>query len=170
MGVVKGYQPDMVIRSFTKHDYEACAQIYEEGMATGIATFETHVPNWEQWDAKFLKTCRLVAQDEETVVGWCALTPFSNREVYRGVAEVTLYIASQYRGEGIGKQLLQALIDESEAVGFWTLQAKIFTTNTASIQLHKNCGFRIVGVRKKLGKRDGIWHDNMLLERRNHIQ
>ena len=154
------------IRSFKKEDYPACAKIYEEGMATGIATFETRVPDWEQWDLKFLTPCRLVAYLEENIVGWIALTPFSSREVYKGVAEVTLYVASNARGKGVGKRLLKECIDLSEKEGFWTLQAKVFSKNKPSLQLFENCGFRTVGVREKLGMRDGIWYDNVLLERR----
>jgi len=158
------------IRSFKKEDYTACAKIYKDGMATGIATFETQVPDWEHWDQKFLTPCRLVAYIEDEVVGWIALTPFSSREVYKGVAEVTLYVASNSRGKGVGTHLLKGCIDLSEKEGFWTLQAKIFLQNKSSLQLFKNCGFRNVGVRKKLGMRDGIWYDNMLMERRTSLK
>lgn len=155
------------IRLFQKEDYSACAKIYKTGMDTGIATFETNVPDWDAWNAKFLPQCRFVAEANQEVVGWCALTPFSSREVYKGVAEVTIYIAPEARGMGVGKMLLQQLIVESERAGFWTLQAKIFAVNTASIKLHENCGFRIVGTREKLGMRDGVWYDNVLLEKRS---
>lgn len=157
----------MHIRSFKKEDYPSCAKIYKEGMATGIATFETKTPDWETWDVKFLASCRFVAETKGVIVGWCALSPFSSREVYRGVAEVTIYIAAETQQKGIGKQLLQHLITESETSGFWTLQARIFTENVGSIRLHETCGFRQVGIRKKLGMRDGVWYDNVLLERRN---
>lgn len=157
------------IRLFKKKDYSACAKIYKTGMDTGIATFETTVPDWDTWNAKFLPQCRFVVVSENTVLGWCALTSFSSRKVYSGVAEVTIYIAPEVQGMGIGKKLLQHLIIESEQVGFWTLQAKIFALNTASINLHKNAGFRIVGTREKLGMRDGVWYDNVLLERRSHL-
>lgn len=139
-------------------------------MATGIATFETRVPGWKQWDQKFLTPCRLVACIDNEVVGWIALSPFSSREVYKGVAEVTLYIASNARRKGVGKQLLQECIDLSEKKGFWTLQAKIFSQNYSSLILFKKCGFRIVGVREKLGMRDGIWYDNVLMERRTSLK
>lgn len=155
------------IRSFQKKDYSACAKIYKDGMDTGIATFETKVPDWNAWNAKFLKQCRFVAEANQTILGWCALTPFSSREVYKGVAEVTIYVAKEAQQKGIGKLLLQHLIEESEKVNFWTLQAKIFAENTVSINLHKNCGFRVVGTREKLGMRGGIWYDNVLLERRS---
>ncbi len=157
------------IESFSKEDYPRCAIIYQEGMSSGIATFEINVPDWEDWDAKYLKPCRFVYKNEGVVMGWCALTPFSSREVYKGVAEVTIYIAREMHGKGIGKYLLDHLILESEKAGFWTLQAKIFTQNSASIRLHEKCGFKIVGVRKKLGMRDGFWHDNVLMERRSKL-
>jgi len=155
------------IRSLQKEDFAACAKIYKAGMATGVATFETKVPGWETWNAKFLELCRFVAEIDTTIVGWCALSPFSTRDVYRGVAEVTIYIASEAQQKGIGKLLLEHLIAESEISGFWTLQARIFTENTASIVLHEKCGFRQVGVREKLGQRDGVWYNNVLLERRS---
>ena len=158
------------IRSFRKEDYPACAKIYKEGMSTGIATFETRVPEWKQWNKKFVTACRLVACIDDDIVGWIALSPFSSREVYKGVAEVTLYVASNVRGKGVGKQLLKECIDLSEKNGFWTLQAKIFSLNKPSLQLFENCGFRTVGVREKLGMRDGIWYDNVLMERRSKLK
>ena len=158
------------IRSFRKEDYPACAKIYEEGMSTGIATFETQVPDWEQWNKKFVKACRLVACIDDEVVGWIALSPFSSREVYKGVAEVTLYITSNARGKGVGKQLLKECIDLSENNGFWTLQAKIFSLNKPSLRLFEISGFRTVGLREKLGQRDGKWFDNVLMERRNKLK
>lgn len=160
-------QSDIQIRSFQKEDYSACAKIYQEGMDAGIATFETKVPDWEKWNTKFLPQCRFVAELNATIVGWCALSPFSVREVYKGVAEVTIYIAAEAQQKGIGTLLLQHLVNESEISRFWTLQARIFTENTASIVLHEKCGFRKVGIREKLGQRDGIWYDNVLLERRS---
>ncbi|GGG22363.1 phosphinothricin N-acetyltransferase [Dokdonia pacifica] len=161
-------QPDIQIRLFQKNDYSACAKIYKDGMDTGIATFETKVPDWDTWNAKFLKQCRFVAEANQTILGWCALTPFSSRKVYKGVAEVTIYVAKEAQQKGIGKLLLQHLIKESEKANFWTLQAKIFPENIASIKLHESYGFRKVGVRKKIAMRGGIWYDNVLLERRSH--
>lgn len=158
------------IRSFTKNDYPACAKIYEDGIATGIATFETTVPNWEQWEAKFIAAFTLVVLVDGSIIGWIALSPFSSREVYRGVAEVTLYIDQEARGKGIGKLLLQECIKQSEDGSIWTLQAKIFPQNKPSLSLFEKCGFRVVGVREKLGKRDGIWYDNVLMERRSELQ
>lgn len=145
------------------------ARIYEEGLATGIASFETRVPDWLHWDKKFLSQCRFVAVSADEIVGWCALSPVSSREVYQGVAEVTIYIKNAFQGMGIGRSLLSYLVSESEKEGFWTLQAGIFPENTASISLHKKCGFRIMGVREKPAKRNGVWYDNVLLERRSRI-
>ncbi len=157
----------MNIRPLLTDDYPACARIYEEGLGTSIATFETEVPDWGTWDKKFLKRCRMVAEEDDKILGWLALTPFSNRPVYKGVAEVTLYIAKDARGRGIGELLLTKCITQSENVGFWTLQAKIFKVNTASLNLFEKCGFRKVGVREKLGMRDGVWYDNVLMEKRS---
>jgi phosphinothricin acetyltransferase len=155
------------IRIFEEKDWTSVSEIYAQGIATGIATFETKVPSYDVWNEKFIKTCRLVAVDGNQVVGFAVLSQVSKREVYKGVAEVTIYITESQRGKGIGKQLLDALVIESENDGFWTLQAGIFSLNHASIELHKKCGFRIVGQREKIGKRNGIWHDNVLMERRS---
>lgn len=155
------------IRIFDEKDWTSVSEIYAQGIATGIATFETKVPSYDVWNEKFIKTCRLVAVDANQVVGFAMLSQVSKREVYIGVAEVTIYIEESQRGKGIGKQLLDALVIESENEGFWTLQAGIFSLNEASIELHKKCGFRIVGLREKIGKRNSIWHDNVLMERRN---
>jgi L-amino acid N-acyltransferase YncA len=155
-------------------------EIYREGIATGNATFETELPDWEKWDRSHCKDCRLVAfepfeKDSEflipleklTVIGWAALSPVSARHVYRGVAEVSVYVAATARGRGVGKALLEALVRESEAKGIWTLQAGIFPENTASVTLHKSCGFREVGVRNRIGKLENRWRDVVLLERRS---
>lgn len=155
------------IRIFEEKDWTSVSEIYAQGIATGIATFETKVPSYDVWNEKFIKTCRLVAVDGNQVVGFAVLSQVSKREVYKGVAEVTIYITESQRGKGIGKQLLDALVIESENDGFWTLQAGIFSLNHASIELHKKCGFRIVGLREKIGKRNGVWHDNVLMERRS---
>lgn len=143
------------------------SRIYAEGLATGFATFETQVPDWETWNDKFLPSCRFVALDEGKVLAWCALSHVSKRHVYRGVAENTIYVSEAARGKGIGRTLLEHLVRESENAGFWTLQAGIFPQNEASIQLHRKCGFRIIGKREKIGQRGGIWYDNVLLERRS---
>ncbi len=161
--------------------WPAVREIYREGIATGNATFETEVPDWEKWDSSHRKDCRLVAVeliDEDlaeflipfsklTVLGWAALSPVSGRRVYRGVAEVSIYVAVTTRGRGVGKELLQALVQESEINGIWTLQAGIFPENTASISLHKSCGFRKVGIRRRIGRLGDTWRDVILLERRS---
>lgn len=155
-----------MIRAMFEADWPSVARIYEEGIASGDATFETSVPEWADWDAGHDLSCRLVAHDDD-VVGWAALSPVSRRQVYRGVAEVSIYVAASARGNGIGSQLLGALVEASEAEGFWTLQAGIFPENEASIRLHQRHGFRIVGVRERLGELDGRWRDVTLLERRS---
>lgn len=159
----------MHIQPLTSEHYGEVAQIYADGQATGIATFETTVPTWEAFDAKFLTKGRLVGLDTDRVVAWCALTAVSKRSVYQGVAETTLYVAKDCRSKGYGRLLLDYLVEDSERNGFWTLQARIFPQNTASIKLHEKCGFRIVGVREKIGQRNGIWYDNVEMERRSKI-
>jgi L-amino acid N-acyltransferase YncA len=143
--------------------------IYEDGLASGNASFQTSAPAWEEWDAAHFKHSRLIALDGDTVLGWAALTPVSGRCVYAGVAEVSVYIDPASRGQGVGKALLQALITESEKNGLWTLQAGIFPENTASVRLHEKCGFRLIGTREKIGQMHGVWRDTVLLERRSKI-
>ena len=150
-------------------DWQQVRLIYEEGIGTGHATFETAAPAWESWDGDHLKTCRLVAKKDGSVVGWAALSPISERCAYGGVAEVSVYVAAAEWGQGIGKALLLELINESEQAGIWTLQAGIFPENKASIKLHHACGFREVGRRKRLGQLNGIWRDVCLLERRSEV-
>ncbi|MBP6016937.1 MAG: N-acetyltransferase [Candidatus Promineofilum sp.] len=147
-------------------DWPAVRTIYEEGIATGQATFETAAPEWAAWDAARLTAGRLVAR-RHGVVGWAALSPVSSRAVYCGVAEVSIYVAATVRGQGIGRALLAALIESSETAGLWTLQAGIFPENEASVALHLACGFRIVGRRERLGLHHGLWRDSLLLERRS---
>ena len=147
--------------------WPAVKAIYEDGLATGNASFQTSAPGWEEWDAAHLKHSRVVLLQEGRVKGWAALTPVSNRCVYAGVAEVSIYIEAASRGRGIGKALLQALIAESEKNGLWTLQAGIFPENFPSVKLHEKCGFRQVGVREKIGKMGDGWRDTVLLERRS---
>jgi phosphinothricin acetyltransferase len=141
--------------------------IYEEGIATGIATFETEAPTWQNWSISHLSFGRLVAEENGSVLGWAALSKVSDRCVYAGVAEVSVYIAEAARGRGIGKQLLQSLIDESEQHEIWTLNAGIFPENKISVSLHEQCGFRLVGRRERIGKLNGRWHDTLLFERRS---
>jgi phosphinothricin acetyltransferase len=151
------------------HDWEAVRAIYQEGIDTGQATFETTVPSWEEWNARKLAGPRLLARLQETIVGWAALSPVSKRPVYAGIAEVSIYVAADVRGQGIGKALLRELIARSERRGLWMLQAVMFPENMASVALHRACGFRIVGIREKIGRHYGIWRDTVLLERRSQI-
>jgi L-amino acid N-acyltransferase YncA len=154
--------------AMTPDDWPAVRAIYEAGMATGNATFETQAPAWDDWDRRHLATCRIVARNAENqIVGWAALSPISTRAVYAGVAEVSVYVASVSRGQGVGRELLRELIALSEADGRWTLQAGIFPENEASIALHERCGFRVVGRRERIGQLKGTWRDVMLLERRS---
>ena len=141
----------MTITALLPAHWAAVKTIYEAGLATGNASFQTSAPSWEEWDKTHMVHSRLVAQDD-VILGWAALTPVSGRCVYAGVAEVSVYIDPAYRGQGVGKALLQALITESEAGGIWTLQAGIFPENSASIRLHKSAGFRQIGIREKIGK------------------
>ena len=141
--------------------------IYEEGIATGNASFQTNAPLWEEWDAAHAVKPRLVIVEGDTVFGWAAITPVSGRCVYAGVGEVSIYIRTAARGKGFGKQLLQALIEESEKENYWTLQAGIFPENASSLAIHTSCGFRILGTRERIGKMNGVWRDTVLLERRS---
>lgn len=150
-------------------DWQAVCAIYEEGIATGQATFETAVPTWEAWHAGHRDDCRLVARQDETVLGWAALAPVSRRPVYAGVAEVSVYVAAAARGRGVGRALLQALVEAAEQVGLWTLQASIFPENEASLRLHKACGFRVVGYRERIAQHHGRWRNTVLLERRSPV-
>jgi L-amino acid N-acyltransferase YncA len=147
-------------------DWPEVAAIFEEGIATRLATFETAAPSRSEWDASHLAAHRLVAEEDGEVVGWAALGPYSERACYRGVAEVSVYVAERARGRGVGKALLEALVAGTERDGIWTLQAGVFPENRASLALHRACGFRVVGVRERIGKLDGAWRDVVLLERR----
>jgi L-amino acid N-acyltransferase YncA len=155
-----------ILPLLSKH-WPAVKAIYEDGLATGNASFQTSAPGWEEWDAAHLKHSRLVASDGDTVLGWAALTPVSGRCVYAGVAEVSVYIDNNSRGKGVGKAILQALIAESEKNGLWTLQAGIFPENTPSLRIHTKAGFRTIGTREKIGQMNGVWRDTVLLERRS---
>lgn len=158
---------ELKIRPFKKSDWTSVLKIYKEGIDTGIATFETKVPSFKKWDKKFINCCRLIAQKNDDIIGFAVLSVVSKRKVYKGVAEVTVYVDDACKRKGVGKILLNTLITKSEKEGFWTLQASIFSKNTSSIALHKSCDFRVVGIREKIGKRNGKWHDNYLLERRS---
>jgi L-amino acid N-acyltransferase YncA len=156
----------VLVRPLDPSDYPAVAAVFAEGIATGLATFETTVPSWEEWDAAHLSDHRFVAEEDGEVVGWVAVVPYSRRAVYRGVGEESVYVAERARGRGVGRVLLEAVIESARAGGLWTLQAGVFTDNTASLELHRRLGFREVGVRERLGRLDGAWRDVVLLERR----
>ena len=160
---------DFVIEPLKPADWPQVRAIYLEGIATGNATFETSAPEWEVWDAKHRPDCRLVALAGGHVIAWVAVTPVSARPVYAGVAEHSIYVADAARGQGVGKILLQAFIEESERAGIWTLQTAIFPENVASIGLHKACGFREVGYRERIGQMNGVWRNTVMLERRSRM-
>jgi phosphinothricin acetyltransferase len=159
----------ILIEPLTADHWEAVRSIYLQGIATGNATFQQTVPDWQEWDTGHLPTCRLVARSEGEIAGWAALSPVSRRPVYRGVAEVSIYVAESARGCSIGAMLMARLIADSEAEGIWTLQAGIFPENTASIELHAKAGFRVVGTRSRLGSMNGRWRDVVLMERRSLV-
>src|SRR2546423_801263 len=158
---------EIVIHQMTTADWEPVKAIYLEGIATGHATFETSAPSFEQWDKAHLPFARQVALQGDAIVGWAALSPVSQRCVYGGVAEVSVYVSTSNRGSGVGRQLLEALIKESEQNEIWTLQAGIFPENVGSLAVHRRCGFREVGRRERIGKMNGEWRDTILLERRS---
>lgn len=157
------------IEALTARDWTAVERIFDEGIRTGDATFETSTPEWEKWDAGHLATCRLVARAGDDILGWAALSPVSNRRCYAGVAEVSLYIAGHARSRGVGTRLLSALIEASERAGIWSLQSLTFPENTASLALQQRHGFRVIGRRERIACRDGRWRDVVLLERRSNV-
>lgn len=157
------------IRDLRPLDWPEVARIFDEGIRTGAATFEVEVPSWKAWDATHLAEHRLVVTLDGEVVGWAALSPVSDRACYAGVAEHSIYIAERLRGLGFGRQLLGALIASSERGGIWTLQSGIFPENVASLALHASLGFRVVGVRERLGRAHDGWRDVLLLERRSEV-
>ncbi len=151
-------------------DWDDVAAIYAEGIRTGNATFETEVPSFEVFDERHLREGRLVARDGDEVLGWATLSRASVREVYRGVAECSVYVAEAARGRGVGEALLGALEERADAVGIWTLEAVVFPENEASVAMLESCGFRVVGRRERLGRLGGEWRDVLLLERRGPIR
>jgi L-amino acid N-acyltransferase YncA len=150
-------------------DWPAVAVIFEQGIATGDATFETSLPSWPEWDAAHLEEHRLVAASGNEIVGWAALAPVSERCAYAGVAEDSVYVATAARGTGVGRALLTELVHRGEDAGIWTIQALVFPENRASLRLHHRCGFRTVGLRERLGQLRGSWRDVLLLERRSSV-
>jgi len=162
-------EPDPVsIRDLRPADWPAVRAVYEEGIRGGDATFETEPPSWERWDAGHPEL-RLVAERDGAVVGFAALSPASERHCYRGVGEVSVYVAEAARGAGLGRALLDALVERSEEAGYWTLTAGVFRENEASRRLHEACGFREVGVRERIGEAGGVWRDVIWLERRSTL-
>ncbi|GLY71610.1 helix-turn-helix domain-containing GNAT family N-acetyltransferase [Amycolatopsis taiwanensis] len=158
---------DVTVRALGDDDWPAVRRIYGEGIATGIATFETTVPSRSSLDAKWLPGHRWIAELDGAVVGWAAATPASARECYSGVAETSIYVANGHHGRGIGKALIRKQVMAADEAGLWTLQTSIFTENRASLGLHHAAGFRTVGIRERIAQRDGVWHDTVLLERRS---
>ena len=163
---------EIIVEPMKPEDWEQVRTIYLEGIFTGNATFEAQPPEWEKWDSSHVMEPRLVAKNDKAIAAWASLSRVSARQVYAGIAEVSIYVAAKYRGQGIGSELLSSLIDRSEKKGFWTLQAGIFPENKESIELHKRHGFRVLGVREKVGKMDfgelrGKWRDVVLMERRS---
>lgn len=158
------------IREMIPEDGEKVIEIFQEGIEGGNSTFDESAPTWEVWDQKFFNICRFVLEDEkDEIIGWAALQPVSNRDCFKGVAEVSIYMRNNAQGKGFGSILLQKLILDSEEHGFWTLQAGIFPENEASIYVHQKFGFRTVGNREKIGQMKGVWRDIILLERRSKI-
>ncbi|PKM84247.1 MAG: N-acetyltransferase [Firmicutes bacterium HGW-Firmicutes-11] len=158
------------IEEMKPSDWPQVAAIYLAGIKTGLATFQRDVPSWEKWDRDHFDTCRFVARSGDTILGWAALTPASDRCAYAGVAEVSVYVSAAAKGQGVGTSLLTALVQQSEENSIWTLQAGIIKENAASRELHKKCGFREIGMRERIGQMpDGQWHDVVLMERRSKL-
>ena len=159
----------MELRDLRPDDWPEVARIFEEGIRTGNATFETEVPSWKEWDSAHLPEHRFVAEREGRIVGWIALVPVSPRECYAGVAEVSAYVGAEARGEGVGTALLARLIESSERGGIWTLETGVFPENGPSLRLLQRFGFRVVGTRERIGRMHGMWRDVVFLERRSEV-
>lgn len=157
------------VRPLTADDWPAVRDIYAEGIASGEATFETTPPTWADWDAGHVPEHRWVATRDGTVLGWVACSAVSSRCVYAGVLELSVYVAAAARGRGVGSALMAAVVSSTEADGVWTLQAGVFPENEASLALHSRHGFRVIGRRERLGRREGVWRDVVLLERRSAV-
>jgi L-amino acid N-acyltransferase YncA len=160
---------EATLEVMTPADWESVRAIYREGIASGQATFETDAPSWEQWDASHHPFARFVARSEGRVVGWAALAPVSRRRCYAGVAEVSVYVAADFRGRGVGRQLMRTIISESERQGIWTLQGSTFVENEPSLRLQRAFGFREVGRRVRIAQLYGVWRDTVLMERRSSV-
>jgi phosphinothricin acetyltransferase len=159
----------LIVRDLRPDDWLEVARIYEEGIATGNATFETEVPSWEAWDEAHLREHRLVAGEDGRVVGWTALAPVSLRPCYGGVAEISVYVSESTRGKGVGSELLAAVVESAERGGIWTLQTSVFPENEPSLALLRRFGFRTVGIRERIGRLHGVWRDTVLVERRSEV-
>jgi L-amino acid N-acyltransferase YncA len=159
----------VILRELEERDWPAVRAIYEDGIAGGQATFETAAPSWERWDGAHLAAPRPIAEEDDRVVGWAALSPVSERCVYQGVAENSVYVARKAQGRGVGRALLTRLVEGAERAGIWTIQTGIFPENEASLALHRRCGFRVVGLRERIGRLNGEWRDVLLLERRSDV-
>jgi L-amino acid N-acyltransferase YncA len=160
---------DLVIDDLRPDDWDEVRRIFLDGLATGDASFEVEAPSWEMWDQRHHRHSRLAARGNGRVVGWAALAPVSPRACYAGVAEVSLYVAADWRGKSVGKRLLEALVASSERHGIWTLQGAAFPENVASLRIQQACGFRVVGRRERVAQRDRVWRDTVLTERRSRI-
>lgn len=160
---------NILCRKMTATDWMFVAEIYKQGIDTGNATFQQIVPTWEEWNAAHVSCCRIVAEVENEIAGWAALSSVSARAVYSGVAEVSVYVGNKYRGQHIGTTLLESMIHESECHGYWTLQSGIFIENSASIAIHKKSGFREIGYREKVAKMNNVWRNTILYERRSTV-
>jgi L-amino acid N-acyltransferase YncA len=154
------------LREMTEADWPRVAEIWAEGIATGIATFETEPPSWASFDASRRAEGRIVAEHDGSVAGWAALSPVSSRPCYAGVAENSVYVASEARGLGVGTALMRALVEAATEAGIWTIQTSVFPENTASLALHARAGFRVVGRRERIAELDGVWRDTLFLELR----
>lgn len=161
--------PILKVRPMVGDDWPEVRRIYAEGIATGVATFDSEIPEWEEWSARHLPAARLIAERGGEIIGWAALMPVSARGCYRGVAEVSVYVGDGARRTGAGRALLEALATASETAGIWTLFSSIQADNPASVALHEQCGFRMIGRRERLAQRNGVWQDTFNMERRSRV-
>jgi len=158
-----------MVRIMRHSDSQKVLEIYRMGLETRNATFETVVPSWQEWDSKHLRHSRFVSEEDGIVTGWAALSPFSSREVYKGVAELSIYVSTIFRGKKTGSALMEKIIASSELNGIWTLVSSVFPENEATLRLHEKFGFRVIGRRERIARLDGNWRDTILLERRSSI-
>ena len=165
----RGEKMRTTVETMVASDWPEAALILREGIATGNATFEDTVPTWQEFDQTHLPHCRLAAKSRDGIVGWIVLGAVSRRRAYAGVAEISVYVKASARGRGVGRMLLEAVIRESEQAGIWMLQAGVFPENAASLALHRQCGFRTVGIREQIGRMNGTWRDVVLLERGSRV-